>query len=479
MSSPQRQRRGGSPRGRSRLSFAQRLELPGVRFGVAAGFLLAAFLMGGGSRGDIVSLVVLRPLAFLAAGYALLQPGTARLRALGMPFWLLLALMAWTALQLVPLPHGLWSALPGRAPFAAIDAIAGVQDQARPLSLVPSRTLNTLFALAVPLAMLLLLAPLGDDQRRRLTWFVFLAAGLSFLLAALQMIGKSGGPFYLYRITNYNNPVGLFSNRNHFAIFLASVLPLLAYTASAGSVDPRRRPLLLAAALGGGFCLTFMALATGSRSGAAMVLVALVATAWLWLAHGGLARSRGSKLRRYGPVVAAIATVAVLVLVVALGSRSTTFNRLFSESVDSDLRVKILPQLIEMLRAYFPVGSGYGSFEYAYRVVEPYSILRPDYLNQAHNDALQFLIEGGLVSAALAIAFAAWFGLRGIAAWRTVAATRRARARPRVEPFAWVSLAIVLVASFADYPLRTPAMMAYAMLLCTLIAAPRASGETR
>ena len=163
-----------------------------------------------------------------------------------------------------------------------------------------------------------------------------------------------------------------------------------------------------------------------------------------------------------------------MALIGALGlayvaSRSLAFERLFTEQLDSELRVRLFPQLWRMVWDYFPVGTGYGTFELAYKVSEPMEFLDLQYLNQAHNDLLQFLIEGG-VAGALLLVFGLWFVLRGWRAGARFISQSKARGSIGVAPFAWISLAILLLGSLGDYPLRTPSIMLYAAVLCTLLA---------
>src|SRR5690606_18500735 len=57
-----------------------------------------------------------------------------------------------------------------------------------------------------------------------------LVLGLGALTAIwglLQLMGSYRGPLYLYSMTNYGSPVGLFASRNHQTVFLASLIPLL------------------------------------------------------------------------------------------------------------------------------------------------------------------------------------------------------------------------------------------------------------
>ena len=78
-------------------------------------YLVLVFLMGGSSRYDMQSLIVLRPLGVLACGIALLTLAADHLRR-----YLFLSIIAGlvltlVGLHLVPLPPEIWQSLPGRA----------------------------------------------------------------------------------------------------------------------------------------------------------------------------------------------------------------------------------------------------------------------------------------------------------------------------------------------------------------------------
>lgn len=445
-----------------------------TRLAVAAVFLSAAFLMGGGSRSDIVSLVILRPLAVVAIGFALYGIDARTLMRQGTPFWLLLALLAWIALQLVPLPHGMWANLPGREIPATHDLLLFPGGVARPLSLVPTGTWNSLFSLTVPLAVMLGCARLDHAEQVQLLGVVFAAAALSALVAALQILGPPNGPLYFFRITNYNNPVGLFSNRNHFAIFLASVQPLVVGALIQGQFAARPRPLVITASVAAMVCMLVLVLASGSRAGTLLFAGSLAASCALWLT---LAYRRGSLTRgiggRFIPVASGGAIALATGLAILSTTRTTAIDRFLDESIDADLRVKVVPQLWEMLTTYFPFGSGFGSFARAYTTFEPFALLRPTYLNHAHNDFLEFPIEGGVVAAGLMLAFAVWLAAAALRTRRMLWGSRKRLAPIEVAPFAVLALAILIGGSVGDYPLRTPAIAAWAALLCCLIAAPR------
>jgi O-antigen ligase len=295
----------------------------------------------------------------------------------------------------------------------------------------------------------------------------------------LQILGPSGGHFYLYAITNPDDAVGLFSNRNHQAIFLASTLPLIAYVALRASPKDPKRPLVLGGCIAAILFAVPSILTTGSRNGVVLTLVSLAFAAVLWSARLVLSNDRNNSTRDRKALVMAIAAAFVAggAALAYMVLRSVAFSRLFSEQLDGELRVQLLPHLFGLVAKYFPAGSGFGTFELAYKSIEPVALLEPHYLNEAHNDLLQFAIEGGLPGILLLVVFMGWFLTLG---WRHARGyfSKISAAKPKVEIgiFAWASLAIVLAGSLGDYPLRVPLVMLYAAVLCTLIGSPVTSG---
>jgi hypothetical protein len=119
-----------------------------------AALLVLVFLTGGGSRDDIQSLVVLRPVALLLGAYAATRITADQWRAIAVPAWLLIAIATVLTLQLIPLPPEVWTSLPGRELHAQALLAAGLGDAWYPVSLSPAKTLNALMSLSVPMAAL-------------------------------------------------------------------------------------------------------------------------------------------------------------------------------------------------------------------------------------------------------------------------------------------------------------------------------------
>jgi O-antigen ligase len=117
-----------------------------------------------------------------------------------------------------------------------------------------------------------------------------------------------------------------------------------------------------------------------------------------------------------------------------------------------------------MANDFFPWGTGFGAFERTFLTYEPTELLRDTYVNQAHNDLMQFIIEGGLGAAAILTAFIIWFVFTG---YKMIG-----RDVLRDRPDQVVSIVIILfllAGSLVDYPLRTPMMMAILAICCTMM----------
>ncbi|WAT17577.1 O-antigen ligase family protein [Aurantiacibacter sp. MUD11] len=416
-----------------------------VPLALLATLVLAAMLFGGSSRYDVMQNVLMQPLAWLVAGAALVFASKDMLRDLRWPVLMLLALVAITVLQLVPLPLEMWMSLPGREPLGDVAGALG-SDAARPASMVPWRTLNALMALGIPIAALLVMACLGRKAAMPVLAAIVVLAAANALMALMQIATGYSDASYPYAITNFGAPVGIFANRNHSAVLGALAMLVIAFLATR---DQKRRlpgaEVLLWTVFGAIF-LTI--LVNGSRAGLLTTGVALVATALLVQQRIAPAKDGGERgLVKFVPVAIIVAFAAGLFLLFLFADRLVAFERMVEANPLEDLRFRILPILGEMIATYFPIGTGFGAFEDVYRIHETPDLLGPRYLNMAHNDWLQWLIEAGLAGLLLLAAFLFWcarivWRLRGVGRGYVV--------------LALAGLAILAIASFFDYPLRTP-----------------------
>ena len=387
------------------------------------------------------------------------------------PGLLLAALAAYLLLllQLIPLPPAVWAGLPGHGPYAAVAAQAGAVGW-RPLSLTPDLTLNALYALLSATAAGVAALYLDSRQRIWLARGVVAIAGLSAVIGLIQTAAGEGA-LHFYRITSDDAPVGLLANRNHQAALLACALPLIGALLG----PPRRhagdpRPGLILA-LGMAAVLVLAIISTGSRMGLALCLLGSL---------GGVAayKAAGRRLLPARPAFRlALASAAMLVLaaVALAAARSGALERLAHTNRVNETRVAMLEPLLATARAFMPFGSGFGSFDSVFRRFEPDSLLSTIYMNQAHNEPMQLVIEGGLPALLLLAAFAGWW------LWSAVKlARRREPSGGKALTVGWITAtAILMASSLVDYPLRTPLLSAVFAVACVEIAARKRIAEPR
>lgn len=431
---------------------------PGAALVILGTFAVVVALFGGTSRTDQLHHALLRPAAALFLMPAIYYMGRQSWREAPVLLALLGGLVVWMGLQLVPLPHSLWQGLPDRTEIAQLDSLMDLSDLWRPVSLAPTRGLSALFGLIVPIAALLLALSLRCTSNVIL--HVLLAIGLmNAALGFMQLAAGPSSPLYLYAYAPAGGSFGLFANRNHGGMF--SVLTLLIVVRLMGEGYVANSPRMAWAKIVyplAFFVLLLSVLVTGSRAAFIALFAALVASSLqvFVLAGAGLRNSdvrtdRSSKSLRWFGVVLGVSALALITLFVGF-ERVPALDRMMAQDPIADLRWKALPILLDMAGSHWLWGSGFGSFDVLYQSYEPTELLMVAYFNQAHNDWVQIVIEGGLPACLL---------LAGLVIWIAVAITRlKGSADPRaanLQIIFWTAtVLIVSAASLVDYPLRTP-----------------------
>ncbi|HUG46675.1 MAG TPA: O-antigen ligase family protein [Sphingomicrobium sp.] len=424
-------------------------------FAVAAAFFIVAFALGGaGTHYPLLEMVVeltaLVVLFYFAAVYRWGRPD--RTAALGLFALLLVCLLPLA--QLVPLPPELWQGLPGRERPQQVLRLIGADQSWMPLTLDREASWRSFLALLPGVAAFVAGLALGERNRLRLVFVILSFAALSALLGALQI--AFGASAALYESGHSGLATGLFTNRNHQAVFLNLAIIL---SGAMGGLDRSaglRRPIAIALIL----LFAAAALATKSRTGAALLVIA-VPIALLMLARARLKPAQALMIAGAG--------------VLALGALlfTTTAGEVVLGRFDSadDPRFSYWKDVWAAIAQYWPAGSGFGTFAVVYQSFEPLSSVSPAFVNHAHNDYLELLLEGGLpalVVAGLAV------GALSVAAWRSIREPEQGGQRSLAAAGA-LGLLVLLAHSLVDYPMRMLSLIALFGFLAALLFNPAAA----
>lgn len=417
-------------------------------------FVLACLIAGGSSQSAWGNLL-LRLAAIALLLWALWSPAERRSPRPARRLLLLVAAAAGLVLvQLVPLPPGWATALPGRRFVADGFAMLGVQPGWLPLSLAPYRTIEAGVFLLVPAAVAVVMVRTRAWSGAMLAAVVVAGAVLGAMLSALQVSSGGGEQYYLYRHSAFGKGAGFFANSNHMATLLLVALPFLVALASdqwdrRAGLRPRAAVVSLAAI--GAVLLGAGILLNGSM--AVVLLGAPVALASAMIPRWG----QQPRVRRWLLPAGLLAVAAALALAFAFrgwldpaGNSWSTRATMWSTSAGA-------------LRDHGVIGSGAGTFEGIYRRYETVEAVPGTYVNHAHNDYLELAIEMGLPGLLLLAAFLTWWAARSVKAWR----------RPHVDHYARAAVigsAAVLVHSLVDFPLRTAAIAALFAACAALLA---------
>jgi O-antigen ligase len=246
---------------------------------------------------------------------------------------------------------------------------------------------------------------------------------------------------------------GSYVNHNHYAGLMELLLPIALVLAFSGSIRGGKRVLLV-------FAATLMAASVflcQSRGGMFAVIVETVFLAIFWMGQ--------FSPRKSAAVFVAFCLVTALFLAwiapQQVGGRIT--------DIHDPARWLIHRDSIRMFAAHPFLGSGFGSFAAAFPRYRAF--YDGFFINHAHDDYLELLLETGLAGFAVAV----WFivvlyreGLRNL--------------RPaRFSPAALISTAALagctglLAHSFMDFNIHIPANAALFYVLCAIATAPPVS----
>lgn len=293
-------------------------------------------------------------------------------------------------------------------------------------------------------------------------WFsktVIAYGALVASFALLQGIAPNGKLYWIWPSEQGGAIYGPYVNHNHYAGLMEMLTPFPLVLAASRFTDGNRRIFVtaIAALMAGSIFLS------GSRGGMVAFVAQMVVLIVLLLpAH----RNNWKQ-----PLMLGIFLMLVIAFLVWLGGSELT-RRLASihaetqGEISGGVRLTIDRDCLHMLVRRPLLGWGLGTFPIVYPQFR--SFYTTFFVNQAHNDYLQLLVETGIAGFAIAI----WFL---VLLFRQVAA----KVKDWTESLSGVLTVTaalgcmgILVHSFLDFNLQIPANAAWFYVLCAVAAAP-------
>lgn len=375
---------------------------------------------------------------------------------------------AWVAMvQLTPVPIAWWNALPGHSVYAEALQVAQAPEVAyRALSLAPDFTILSLLA-GLPLSAAFLLAYRSPWPRLRL--LIHALVVFATVQAVLGLIQLGPFPGLYFGAADGGRAIGTFANPNHFANYIAMSVPLTvlllrqATTVSTTEAGARRARQPIAVGLGIVlFLLLAAVLASSSRGATVTTLVVTLLAVWLLRR-----RSSHRREQRWG-IVAAAALLALVAIAVGVDALLSRFDADQTGYFAGD-RWQMIVSAWHGATVFWPVGSGMGTFAAVYPAFHPVGLR--GFVEHAHNDYIQLLLEGGLLVLMLSLLALALI-------IRQVAALVRQHRRSALDPQTLVQVACglgllaVVLHSWVDFNLRIPANAILASFLLGVFLRP-------
>lgn len=352
---------------------------------------------------------------------------------------------------LIPLPIELWRNLPGRELYAeSLNALNSIGETSYlAFSLVPYRTVSSLLAILPPISIFLATLLLPRHYAVKLIYiFLGIAACEAFL--GLIQYGSGADWVFWFGIGHDNNSsaLGTYPNYDHFAGLMELSIPvalaLTAYNfrnqdhdAETEKKDIFNQTLIFFTL---SVLLILAAIFSRSRTGIAILLLALPLSSIVFARHVGGQQATGFGLT-IGIIAFGIATSIGLIPVL---------NR-FGTDPAEDLRWEIFTHTWTAIKQFFPLGSGPGTFQPIFMAFQPPEL--PKFVNHAHNDYLELLLETGLWGIILIGLFflayiTGWLALRHHHSWGRF---------HFIQIAAGISLFLMGLHSFVDFNLHLPA----------------------
>jgi O-antigen ligase len=297
------------------------------------------------------------------------------------------------------------------------------------------------------------------EQLQRLAMLFSLYGTAVACFALLQGISSNGRLYWLREPSNGGWIYGPYVNHNHYAGLMEMLVPIPLVIALSKLTDQRGRAVAAVA----GAIMAGTIFLSGSRGG----MIALLAE----LAILGVLLIRQKKGIRTAVTVGLFAVVVVGVLVwlggAELGQRIATMSSASHSDITNSMRMNLNRDGIRMFLRRPVLGWGLGTFPIAYP--EFRSFYTNFFVNEAHDDYVQLLVEMG----ALGFATMLWFMIAAFRSCLGKLGNWSTDINGSLAAACLLGISGILVHSLVDFNLQIPANAALFYVLCTLAASAK------
>jgi O-antigen ligase len=386
------------------------------------------------------------------------------LALLSSPIWLGL-------IYLLPLPIDIWATLAGRGAYLeALKSMTILAPTNLPLSLTPDATWAALLS-SVPVMALFCLALTATKKiTKSLLIVVLISATIQVLLSVFQLAFGADSIFY-FDLKVGVSAVGSFANRNHLANFLVIALPVCTYiffdqskkkkTNRMSSHRHSQKQIILPFLMFLGFAYVLILLTTLSRGGLISGFIAIGMSTCIYLLALGSKTSAKQRI-----VYLTLAGVFVALAILASGTEGIQSRLGARLLTDADVRNTIARATLKAAWQFWPWGSGAGSFEAVFpRFQPPIDLGSLAYIEYAHNDYAQVLMELGVAGVALMAAVIVLLVNQMINFIGIYRAEKRLTSNIAMQCFCGVSFIAFLLHCWVEFNMHIPALAMTAAFL--------------
>lgn len=301
------------------------------------------------------------------------------------------------------------------------------------------------------------------DTKRRISVVAIGSIIFGSLMAFVGTLQRLASPDAIYGLREPDQaiPFGPFVNQHHFAAFMEMTGAMaVAFLLTRSLRNEKKLFIAIAAVL-----MALACVLTSSRGGLACFVVGISVVAFLSRTIGHNASGKESVSRKMLTFAALGFAAAVVAMVVFVGGDQSLLRGIGLDQVSGDVtngRLHFWSVALKIFAADPFLGAGLDAFGVAFTKHDTWNgVFR---VENAHNEYLQFLAEGGVVAFSAVIAFVIFFVTKAI---KNIQGTSDDLLRTCAIGSFGGCVAIMLH-SMVDFPLRTPSNAFIFLLLVTV-----------